>query len=44
MKIPRRIENAWDEVRAKVTHDRRKREFKRALMKGKRGTTDPGPY
>ena len=41
MKIPRRIEEAWDDVRAKVTHDSRKREFKRALREGKRSTTDP---
>ena len=45
MKIPRRVEEAWDDVRARIRHDNRKREFKRLLKEGKRrGTTDPGPY
>ena len=45
MKVPRSVEEAWDDIRKKVTHDRRKREFKRALKEGKRrGTIDPGPH
>lgn len=45
MKVPRRVEEAWDNIRKKVTHDSRKREFKRKLMHGnRRGTIDPGPH
>ena len=45
MKVPRVVEETWDDIRKKVTHDSRKREFKRKLKEGnRRGTTDPGPH